>query len=189
MKKSLLMAVFIFLGCAPIYTAPNLPTGAPQNELVLERSFDDVWTALVEHVGSTFFAIDSFGKDSGLMTLTFGSSNVSQFIDCGWLKTQNLANFDGPAIMALEREARSTSFTGRMNIVVKRESPTSTRIRVNARYVYQAIGQKFAPTWTFDSNGSATQRVGVTYVTCRPTNAAEREVLMGVSAKLKGPGR
>jgi hypothetical protein len=182
--KVALCLLLLNLGCAPIYTAPNVPTGAIQNEITIDKPFQEVWSAVIDHATSTFFGVESFEKESGLMTLSFGARNPAQFIDCGWLKTTNLANYDGTALQAIQREATATSLSGRMNVVVRAETPTRTRLRANARYVFQAQGQHSRPTWTFESNTSDTQKVGTVMVTCRPTNNAEQDILKGVSVRL-----
>lgn len=179
-----LWLLLLIAACVPNYTPPKHPTGTLQNEITIDKSFQEVWSAVIDHATSTFFGVDNFEKDSGLMTLSFGGRNPDRFIDCGWLKTTNLANYDGTTVQALEREALSTNLVGKMNIVVRAETPTRTRLRANARYVYQAQGKQYKPTWTFESNTSDTQKVGSVMVTCRPTNVAEQDLLKGVAVRL-----
>jgi hypothetical protein len=178
------LCVLSFAACAPLYTPPNFPTGKLQNEVTVDKPFQEVWSAVIDHATSTYFGVENFEKESGLMTLSFGGRNPDRFIDCGWLKTTNLANYDGTAVQAIQREALATTLSGRMNIVVRAESPNRTRLRANARYVYVAQGKQSRPTWTFESNTSDTQRVGTVMVTCRPTNVAEQDLLKGVGVRL-----
>lgn len=183
----LALAVLVLLpvlGCVPNYAPPTSPTGTIQNEITVDKSFQEVWSAVIDHATSTYFGVENFEKESGLITLSFGRRNPEQFIDCGWLKTTNLANYDGTAVQALQIEALTTSLSGRVNIVVRPETPTRTRLRANARYVYQAERRQSKPTWTFESNTSDTQRVGKVMVTCRATNVAEQDILKGVSVRL-----
>jgi hypothetical protein len=116
------------LGCVPNYTPPNFPTGTIQNEITIDKPFQEVWSAVIDHATSTYFGVENFEKESGLMTLSFGGRNAEQFIDCGRLKTTNLANYDGTTVQALQIEALSTNLSGRMNIVVRAETPTRTRL-------------------------------------------------------------
>jgi hypothetical protein len=97
-----LWLLLLIAACVPNYTPPKHPTGTLQNEITIDKSFQEVWSAVIDHATSTFFGVDNFEKDSGLMTLSFGGRNPDRFIDCGWLKTTNLANYDGTTVQALE---------------------------------------------------------------------------------------
>lgn len=169
-------------GCAGTYVAPSaLPT--KDNERVVARGFDETWTRLVDKASQTFFAIDNFEKESGLMTLSFGADQPSRFIDCGQVKSPQ-ANFEGPYADYVTGYLGGT-LTGRMNLLLQKVDATHTKVRISARYVLNLPPQQNArgSTWTFDSGMRDVQRVDSALLgteptrTCQPTGAAEREIL------------
>jgi len=178
-------------GCATAsYAPPGTGAGNASNEVTVERSFDEVWTALVDYASSTFFAIKNFEKASGLMTVSFGSGSLTDFINCG---TWNALAFRGPYVNYLKTGA-DTQFDGSMNIRVKAVTAMRTSVRVNARYVLTSVrtapgGAPVRDTWAFDSGGSATVAVqfpaaGTTPArTCAPTGLAEETILKGIAAR------
>lgn len=177
-------------GCATgSYTPPQAAAQPPQYERVVNKSFDDTWTSLIDYTSQAFFGIDRFEKASGLMTLNFGSSEPARFIDCGHMKTQAGAqSVDMPYAKYLN-ERLGAKLDGKMNLVVRSVDPKRTLVRVNARYAFvvPAQAQIRAETWTFDSGGEATVTVvgaiagTIPTRTCRPTYAAEQSVLDAVS--------
>ena len=64
------------------YTAPTPKDYS--NTITVNRDFSQTWENLIGYASQTFFAIENFEKDSGLLTLSFGSGNVSRFVDCGY---------------------------------------------------------------------------------------------------------
>lgn len=193
---SILAAALSLSGCvAGAYTPPTAETSPPHPEREIQKSFDDTWAALVDHTSKAFFGIDRFEKASGLMTLSFSSAEAERFIDCGHMKASSnhpLYPFsaDMPYAQYLQTY-RSGQLTGKMNLVVKSLGPTRTLVRVNVRYIFSTppIFEQGIPvqTWTFDSSGQSTivvakaiQRTKDTR-TCRPTFAAELEILNALS--------
>jgi uncharacterized protein YceK len=174
-------------GCATAnYTAPEHLT---QQELstTIDRNFDSVWTAIIDHVSASFFSIDSFEKNSGLIVVTFGADNIYDFVDCGdheaeWTgEGYQRHSFNGPyaEFLYLYRDGR---LTGRLNITARPTNDSQTIVRVNARYVLQT---SFS-TWSFDTNSSESidvyrdnpNRTGIR--TCQPTHLAESTILDAV---------
>ena len=169
---------------APQYSVP--PPKLNTFTLLVEQDYDTVWTALIDHVSQSAFAIDSFEKDSGLITLAF-SGSPSTYADCGDYHVVFLdGDFQGSYVQWLEQRT-SVSLSGKMNISVYRMTETVTRIRVNARYVltstYEQNDRMRTDTWVFDSGSSAS--VLVSYWSrdtdrtrmCRPTYQAESDIL------------
>lgn len=183
------VATSLLTACATgTYTPPQAPTQPNQYERVVNRPFDETWTSLIDYTSGAFFAIDKFEKASGLMTLSFGSSEPWRFIDCGQMKAQAAAkSVDMPYAQFLT-EQYGAKLDGRMNILAKPLESRKTLVRVNARYIFMTPAQQnfLAQSWTFDSGSQATVTVAkpiagtIPTRTCRPTYAAEKAVLDAV---------
>jgi hypothetical protein len=187
--KALLIvpAIVMLSACASTanYTKPA-ETNSPDYDRTVDASFDKTWNALIDYASSNFFSIDNFEKDSGLMTLSFGSSDPDTYIDCGqwnaqWTNPQTYQrqSYNGSYARYLQQRF-TTTFTGKMNITVREITSEQTRVRVNARYILASTGGN---TWSFDSGSSATisvsnatRGIGANR-TCRPTYAAEKAIL------------
>ena len=64
----------------------NQPTSQPKqqaNQVTLNKNFDDTWEDMIEFISTSYFGIESFEKESGLLTLSFGAENPGRYIDCG----------------------------------------------------------------------------------------------------------
>lgn len=206
MKGSKLLIVVIvsstmLLGCATPRQASYVPPASAtyENHLLLNSSYDDTWNALVDVASTSFFAINTFEKDSGLMTLDF-SSNPSRFVDCGIWNENGLS---GPYLAYLADAGYTVNLQGKMNLRVSSTKASKTSVTVNARYIltasYAGLVQNIwtgnqltniSNTWSFDSKGSEKIKVrnptsGVSpYRTCRPTGVAEREIIGAVEQLL-----
>lgn len=181
----LLVLSLSLAGCAATYRPPTTNLDKSAYSKTVDMPFDQTWQKLIEYAAGTFFAIESYEKESGLMTLSFSSSQPSQFIDGGYWKFSNLtASFDGNYVDYLA-QYHGGKLEGKMNIVLIRASDAQTRVTVNARYVYSCPPN----TWAFDSGGSATiSVVGKTAGTADtrtlvPTHFAEQSVLKALEAK------
>jgi hypothetical protein len=176
----------VLSGCASSYQAPASPPTI-SNEKIVALPFDDAWDRLVDHVSESFFVIDNVAKESGLLTLSYSVDRPSRLIDCGHVtKPGNLAGgaWDGPYADYLATRGNAR-LGGKMNVLVKRVDGGSTKVRVTARYVFDlpATVQTAAEAWTFDTGGADTHNVinplpgTEASRTCRPTGAAEAEIL------------
>jgi hypothetical protein len=173
------LAALILSGCTASYAPPVRTEIDPSmNSRIVNRSFDETWQTLIEYAASTFFGLDNYEKDSGLLTLSFGSSNPSQFVDGGnWKSTS--PKFEGNYVDYMARHLGGR-LDGKMNIVVVPIDDENTKVTVNARYVFTATGGN---SWVFDSGGSATvvpsnQAMGTTSErTLMPTHHAEQTIL------------
>ena len=180
----------ILSGCLTTgnYEPPAMPQ-SPTFSRVVAADFENTWRAIIDHVSSTFFVIENFEKDSGLVTVSFGSAEPHRFVDCGyarvqWFDEQYVAHkFDGHYVTFLTT-VQNGSLSGRMNISARPTSEGETEVRVNARYIISAPPE----IWSFDSGSSATvtvrnavQGMGDTR-TCVPTYVAERDILTAVAA-------
>ena len=123
------------------------------------------------------------------MTLTFGSSNPSEFVDCGEFTAKTPAEqFNGKYLDFLTRYYNA-SLSGKMNILVRPVGGDQTQVRVNARYIVtvpstpQTRGEQFA----FDSGGRDVKVIsnamaGTTNTRiCQPTYKAENSILEAIS--------
>ena len=184
----LFTVALLLTGCGvtqPTYTPPE-GSAIESTSVTVDAEFDEAWSTLIDYASQRFFAIDSFEKDSGLLTLTF-SSDPSRFIDCGMIK-DDAPRYEGTYIGYAERYLNG-ALSGRMNLTVQ-EAGGKTEIAVNTRYVFEASNQAQQFTWTFNTGGSDTQVVpsnnfGATQErTCRPSHQAEEEILEGIQSEI-----
>lgn len=183
------------VGCVSgSYTPP--PSADITKSIVVDSSFDETWDRLISYTAASFFGIDNFEKESGLLTLTFGSGDAVNFIDCGTFSASAGAKtYNGPYVSFMEQQNNAT-LTGRMNLRAVADGSEQTRVIVNARYVFSSpsyvVGSGAfatripAVTWSFESATSDTTTVPNsadkqnTTRTCRSTGAAEKAILDAV---------
>lgn len=192
MKKVCYLAValsVVMMGCGvkyPEYQPPTPLSYNAENVKTINKNFEQTWTALIDYASSSFFAIDNFEKDSGLMTLNFGSNDPAKFVDCGTVHSVAV-KYDGPFIEGVQSYG-SVILEGRMNLFVKSIAPNVTSVKIKARYVLTAQEPGAKQIWAFDTGGSDAKKMGgiQTNVVCRPTNYAEEEILKGIEKISKG---
>lgn len=192
MKIIFLFGIAIIVGLISCVKYPEYQPPAPltynrdDNVRTINKSFEQTWVALVDYASSSFFAIDNFEKESGLMTLDFGLSDPAKFIDCGTIQAAAV-KYNGPFVEGIQAYG-SAELVGRMNLFIKSISPNVTEIKIKARYVYTALDAGNKQTWAFDTGGSDAKKFAAiqTNVVCRPTNAAEGEILKGIEKISKG---
>jgi len=156
----LLTALLLNTGCmSATYAKPKHEDKKENYTLVVDKSFDQVWKELITYSASTFFAIDNYEKDSGLVTLTFGADKPSEFITGGKWKSKGSISFDGDYVDYLSLY-QGGNLTGKMNIVVSKITDDKTQIQVNARYIYATPPRQYAVpmTWSFDTGRCTTMR-------------------------------
>jgi hypothetical protein len=170
----------------------------------VKQSFSKTWESLISYASKTFFSIENFEKDSGLLILSFGVGDASRFVDCGYY-SGGPTGFSGPYVRYLQQGASAT-LQGKMNLRVRTINPEETEVSVNARYIFvrpPSQASVLVPnyltgtfqtqyvtipgtTWTFDSKSVDTQMVANVSAgteptrTCQPTGTAESEILKGV---------
>lgn len=181
----------IFAGCASVTYTPPSHDNAPTNySAVLNQTFDQVWTSLINYSANNFFSIDNYEKDSGLITLGFGAATPSDYIKGGWYK---YGRAEGEFVDMLTRN-RNGKLNGRMNIVVSPLSPHTTQVTIKARYIFKIPpNDRFpAETWVFDSGTCSTTpscehapEKGPRTRTLCPTYKAERAILEALRHQLK----
>ena len=65
------------------YVPPSIDDNNFKNSVITNKSFEETWTSVTDFVNNSFFKIENLEKDSGLLTLSFGSKEPENFIDCG----------------------------------------------------------------------------------------------------------
>ena len=65
------------------YVPPNIDDSNFKNSVITNKNFHETWTSVIDFIDDSFFKIQNLEKDSGLITLSFGSNEPENFIDCG----------------------------------------------------------------------------------------------------------
>lgn len=187
----------------PTYIQPPAPNSQLSNSVVIDKTYDEVWAALIETSSKSFFSIKNFEKDSGLLTLSFGSGQTEQYVTCGEIDSPN-RNYRGSFISAVSvgtSMVQSSSLLGAMvqptvntpttgysgldgaiNLFVKRINDNSTQVAVNTRYIFTAKDVAYQEQqWVFDGTNTATKRVGDLMITCRSTLKAENDIISNIN--------
>ncbi len=158
---------------APTYVPPT-PNTKVDYTRVIAVPFDEAWSAMIDYVSTTSFSITSFEKDSGLLTLSFGESDVPRYVECG--------TWDGQPYIERDLGFR---LNGRMNIRIKDLGGNKTSIRVSTSY---RLRGNSGTVYSFRENEPATvepkNRAEGTLATrtCQSTQAAERKIITGIDA-------
>ena len=194
----------------------TLPTASLQvdNARELVVPYDKAWKAVVAHLSDTSFVIDNIDKDSGLITVSFSVSDPRTAVDCGqwsyWVKNlrgRRDYNNEAAAPYAkyellldgnLATVERSTTLSGKFNILVTAPTEITSKVKVTARFV-QSVSLKISPlmldmnfrrveprTFTesvgFNTGQEAQIPGGQTL--CRSKGHLEKEILDGISNAL-----
>ena len=193
---ALVAVAAIFGGCASqvsnsTYVPPR--QGSYANSTEMPYPFDEAWTKLVRAASGTFFAIENFEKDSGLMTLSFSTSE-SDSINCGTMNGEDYVDF-------WNRSGGNVSIQGKMNLLVSEVDNQTTLVTVNTRYIVSMENEGYQYNWitsqnqyyrnslnmSFDSNGIGSDNVqiaaqGTTPTrSCAPTGEVESQVLAAIA--------
>lgn len=185
MKKIIVILSYLTLtSCASVdYISPDTSNLSDEPySIQLNKSYDEAWNMLVNYSGRTFFAIDNFEKSSGLMTLSFSSTDISEYVKGGFFKVDGITQFSGDYAHFLE--SNDGELTGRINLVVQEVDENSTKITVNTRYVVSAPTSTNSEinTWTFNTNGYDSVRMSGNTGSdpvrvLMPTHNLEKEIL------------
>jgi hypothetical protein len=193
-KICLPILALTLVGCATpqeaLYNPPNSVTDF-SNSIVINKPFDDVWSSLIRYTTSEFFGIDNFEKDSGLITLSFSAKDIDKFITGGNFQVVEAGHivFDGDYSTWVAQCCNPT-LIGRINLLVSNLENQSTRLTVNARYVLTGTFSTPASrigsmppdirTWSFNTNGSDTQKIYSGSRTFSPNHNLEKGILNSV---------
>jgi len=172
------------------YVPPNIDDTNFKNSVITNKNFDETWTSVIDFVNDSFFKIENIEKDSGLLTLSFGSQEAEKFIDCGYFEYTLF--FTGEEFKGSYIDYAKSGLLGvleaKMNINIGKIDNESTKISINTNYTYStqhALGYydpKLNQTYSFKSGGYQTIDVinpikgSIPTRTCKSTNFAENAI-------------
>ena len=172
------------------YVPPNIEDTNFKNSIITNKNFEETWTSVVDFVNDSFFKIENLEKDSGLLTLSFGSKEPENFIDCGDFEYTLFftgEEFKGSYIDYVKSGLLAV-LEAKMNINIQKIDNESTKISINTNYTFStqhALGYydpKLNQTYSFVSGGYQTIDVinpisgSIPTRTCKSTNFAEKAI-------------
>ena len=172
------------------YVPPNIDNTNFKNSVITNKNFDETWSSVVDFVNGSFFKIENLEKDSGLLTLSFGSKEAESFIDCGDFEYTLFftgEEFKGSYI-DYAKSGLLAVLEAKMNINIQKIDNKSSKISINTNYTYStqhALGYydpKLNQTYSFVSGGYQTIDVinpikgSIPTRTCKSTNFAENAI-------------
>ena len=202
MKKflsSLVMTILLFSCAVEVekltenvgkYVPPNIDDTNFKNTETTNKNFDETWTSVIDFVNDSFFKIENLEKDSGLLTLSFGSKEAENFIDCGDFEYTLFftgEEFKGSYI-DYAKSGLMAVLEAKMNINIQKIDNESTKISINTNYTFStqhALGYydpKLNQTYSFVSGGYQKINVinpisgSIPTRTCKSTNFAENAI-------------
>ena len=176
------------------YVPPNIDDINFKNSVITNKNFDETWTSLIDFVNDSFFMIENLDKDSGLLTLSFGSKKAKNFIDCGYFEYTLFftgEEFKGSYI-EYAKSGLLAVLEAKMNINLQKIDNKSTKISINTNYTFStqhALGYydpKLNQTYSFESGGYQTIDVinpikgSIPTRTCKSTNFAENAIFNAI---------
>ena len=193
---------------------PPTASLAVNNSREFAAAYDKAWKAVVAHLSDTSFVIDNIDKDSGLITVSFSVSDPTTAIDCGqwtyWVKNlrgrrdytneaaASYAKYELLLNNTLTTIDRSTSLSGKFNILVTSPTDQASKVKVTTRFV-QAISMKVAPlildanfrrveprtfSDTIGFNTGQEGQIAGGQTICRSKGVLEAQVLDGIAGAL-----
>ena len=172
------------------YVPPNIDDTNFKNSVITNKNFDETWTSLIDFVNNSFFKIENLEKNSGLLTLSFGSKEPEKFINCGDFEYTLFftgEEFKGSYIDYVKSGLLAV-LEAKMNINIQKIDNESTKISINTNYTFStqhALGYydpKLNQTYSFVSGGYQTIDVinpisgSIPTRTCKSTNFAENAI-------------
>ena len=172
------------------YIPPNIEDTNFKNFVITNKNFDETWNSVINFVNNSFFKIVNLEKDSGLLTLSFGSKEPENFIDCGDFEYTLFftdEEFKGSYI-DYAKSGLLAILDAKMNINIQKIDNETTKISINTNYTYStqhALGYydpKLNQTYSFESGGYQTIDVinpikgSIPTRTCKSTNFAENAI-------------
>jgi len=172
------------------YVPPSIDDTNFKNSVITNKNFDETWTSITDFINDSFFKIENLEKDSGLLTLSFGSKEPENFIDCGDFEYTLFftgEEFKGSYIDYVKSGLLAV-LEAKMNINIQKIDDESTKITINTNYLFStqhALGYydpKLNQTYSFVSGGYQTIDVinpisgSIPTRTCKSTNFAEKAI-------------
>ncbi len=173
------------------YVPPNIDDTNFKNSVITNKNIDETWASIIDFLSDSFFKIDNIEKDSGLLTLSFGSKEPENFIDCGDFEYTLFftgEEFKGSYI-DYAKSGLLAVLEAKMNINIQKINNESSKISINTNYTYStqhALGYydpKLNQTYSFESGGYHAIDVinpikgSIPTRTCKSTNFAENLIL------------
>ena len=172
------------------YVPPNIDDTNFKNSVITNKNFHETWTSVIDFIDDSFFKIQKLEKDSGLITLSFGSNEPENFIDCGDFEYTLFftgEKFKGSYI-DYAKSGLLAVLEAKMNINIQKIDNESTKVSINTNYTFStqhALGYydpELNQTYSFVSGGY--QTIDVLYPisgsiptrTCKSTNFAENSI-------------
>ena len=172
------------------YVPPNIDDTNFKNSVITNKNFHETWTSVIDFIDDSFFKIQNLEKDSGLITLSFGSNEPENFIDCGDFEYTLFftgEKFKGSYI-DYAKSGLLAVLEAKMNINIQKIDNESTKVSINTNYTFStqhALGYydpELNQTYSFVSGGY--QTIDVLYPisgsiptrTCKSTNFAENSI-------------
>jgi hypothetical protein len=181
-----LLASLTYLVACTTYIPPA-SSPAIASSRALGASFDRVWYALTERAGSNGLRVQQSDKANGRLILAFEPHSTTPYVDCGGADGGSVTD-PTPALPALGVPV--TSLTVIEDVTVKPEGADRTVVELDGHYKLDGyhVGLRGDQTrigeWLFNSASSATQKVGMTPVECRSTNAVESAILDDIAGQV-----
>ena len=169
------------------YAEPKSLSKPIKTSKIVEKDFDTAWNEIVANTSTNNFVINNIEKDSGLININFSSNQPSQYIDCGnWngyfknlainekydYKGENSSSYVFIHNGTPYRTNRTTSLSGRVNILLQKVDVNKSKVSVNIRYVLSATDNNSAfvnnqtniNSWTvpFGTNEVGSNSIGKT---------------------------
>ena len=172
------------------YVPPNIDDTNFKNSVITNKNFDEIWTSVTDFVNDSFFKIENLDKDSGLLTLSFGSTDAENFIDCGDFEYTLFftgEEFKGSYIDYV-KSGLLAALEAKMNINIQKIDNKSTKISIITNYTFStqhALGYydpELNQTYSFESGGYQTINVinpisgSIPTRTCKSTDFAENTI-------------
>ena len=169
------------------YIPPSINDTNFKNSVITNKNFDETWSSVIDFVNDSFFKIENFEKDSGLLTLSFGSKKAENFINCGDFEYTLFftgEEFKGSYI-DYAKSGLLAVLEAKMNINIQKIDNESSEVSINTNYKFStqhALGYydpKLNQTYSFVSGGYQTINVinpikgSIPTRTCKSTNFAE----------------
>ena len=172
------------------YVPPNIDETNFKNSVITNKNFHETWTSVIDFIDDSFFKIQNLEKDSGLITLSFGSNEPENFIDCGDFEYTLFftgEKFKGSYI-DYAKSGLLAVLEAKMNINIQKIDNESTKVSINTNYTFStqhALGYydpELNQTYSFVSGGYQTINVlypisgSIPTRTCKSTNFAENSI-------------
>jgi len=171
------------------YTPPvETSEGLEEFRYVVARDFDATWSSLVDVVASTFFEVQNYEKDSGLLTLVYDSDSPFEYIDCGtWKKSypRGEVAFDGSYVGWL-MEGEGIESEAKINLRVKEVGRNRSEVEITALYRVEAPAHDSSFRFKTDTRSKKKLRENKApgtpdFRTCQATRQLERDLLAEIA--------